>query len=190
MNEQLFGYLNRYEPFTQKEISDILSVMKLKRYKRREFLLRQGKVCPFRYFILEGITRTFHTNDKGIEQTNLFAIENWWVTEYDSYVNQKPSMNSIQAIEAVTVLELPKADEGPLFEKLPKLERVFRIIAEKTLIAQIKKDSLYMKRSSKERYYHLVNSIPNFAKRVPQYMIASYLDITPEYLSEIRKHPI
>ena len=72
-------------------------------------------------------------------------------------------------------------------EKIPKLERVFRIITEKTLIAILRKDEIYMKQHSKERYYSLVDTIPNFAQRVPQYMIASYLDITPEYLSEIRK---
>ncbi len=190
MNDQLAAYLNRYATFQEEELSLISTFLTRKTYNRREMVLEQGKLCGHRYFVLSGILRIFHTNSKGVEETNLFAIENWWITEYDSYINQNPSLNSIQAIEPTELFALSKEDEPKLLEQVPKLERVFRLIAENTLVAQLRKDEIYMKQSSRERYYALVRAIPNFAQRVPQYMIASYLNITPEYLSEIRKNPM
>ncbi|TAI49487.1 Crp/Fnr family transcriptional regulator [Flagellimonas allohymeniacidonis] len=190
MNDQLAAYLGRYETFQEEELALISGFLTPQKYGRRALVLEQGKTCGHRYFILNGILRIYHTNSKGVEETNLFAIENWWITEYDSYINQIPSLNSIQAIEPTELLALSKEDEPELFKKIPKLERVFRLIAENTLIAQLRKNEIYMKQSSRERYYALVRAIPNFAQRVPQYMIASYLNITPEYLSEIRKNPV
>lgn len=94
---------------------------------------------------------------------------------------------NIQAIEETTILSISKKNLEQAFLKLPKIERLFRLIAEKRLVAQQRSSHLFMKAASKERYFHLVKSIPNFAQRVPQYMLASYLNITPEYLSELRK---
>ena len=108
----------------------------------------------------------------------------------DSFVNEIPSVNAIQALEKTTVLQLTKKDMESLFSKIPLLERAFRLISENMLIALQRRDEVYMKMSSQERYFNLVNNIPHFAQRVPQYMIASYLDITPEYLSEIKKNGI
>ncbi len=188
MREKLKSYINRYVKMEPYEIDLIFSSMSFKRYKRKEFLLKQDDVCEERFFIIEGLVRSFTTDENATENINLFAIDNWWITDIESFVYQIPSNNSIQAIEETTVLSLSKADLEILFTKIPKLERFFRIITEHTLVAFLRKDQIYMKKNSKERYYGLIKGIPAFAQRVPQYMIASYLDITPEYLSEIRKN--
>ena len=133
------------------------------------------------------MVRQFRVEENGNESISAFGIENWWITNLDSFINKTPTINSIQAIEETTVLQITNTQLEDLYVKVPQLERVFRIIAENTLIALQRKDEIYMKKSSKERYFILVAQIPDFAQRVPQYMIASYLDITPEYLSEIRK---
>ncbi|WP_298417137.1 Crp/Fnr family transcriptional regulator [uncultured Kordia sp.] len=188
MKAQLASYLNRYSSFSLKEIDIIFDTLSVQKFQKKEFLLEQNQVCKYRFFIIEGLVRYFRTDHDGNENISLFGIENWWITNLDSFINKIPSQNAIQAIEKTTVLYISKDDLELLYFKIPKLERAFRIITEKTLIAILRKDEIYMKQNSKERYYNLVDTIPNFVQRVPQYMIASYLDITPEYLSEIRKN--
>lgn len=188
MKAQLADYLNRYASFESEEIEIIFNSLSIKTFQRKEFLLEQNQICKHRYFIIEGLVRYYRTDTDGNENISLFGIENWWITNLDSFVNETPSHNAIQAVEKTTVLYISKNDLELLYQKVSKLERAFRIITEKMLIAIQRKDEIYMKQHSKERYYSLVNTIPNFAQRVPQYMIASYLDITPEYLSEIRKN--
>ena len=188
MKSQVANYLNRYASFDSEEIDIIFNSLSEKIVPKKEFLLEQYEVCKYRFFIVEGLVRYFRTDSDGNENISLFGIENWWITNLDSFVNEVPSHNAIQAVEKTTVLYISKNDLEMLYEKVPILERAFRLITEKTLIAVLRKDEVYMKQSSKDRYYSLVDTIPNFAQRVPQYMIASYLDITPEYLSEIRKN--
>lgn len=187
MKQQLQLYLKRYAKFDDDEVAFIYNTCSVQVYKKRAYLLEQGQTCKYHYFILKGLVRQFRVEDNGNENISTFGIENWWLTNLDSFINQTSSINSIQAIEDTTVLQINKEALENLFSKIPQLERVFRIIAQNTLIAVQRKDEVYMKKSSKERYNVLVNKIPNFVQRVPQYMIASYLDITPEYLSEIRK---
>ena len=187
MIEKLKSYLNRYVAFSNDEIEIIYKNLSLHIFEKKEFLLKQNSICRHRFFILEGLVRCFNTSEKGVEEISLFAIENWWITNLDSFINETPSHSAIQALEKTEVLSISKSKLEMLYVSVPKLERAFRIITEKTLIAIQRKDEVYMKMSSKERYLSLVELIPGFAQRVPQYMIASYLDITPEYLSEIRK---
>lgn len=187
MKEQIKSYFNRYVKLDDYEIDKLYSRLSIKTFNKKEFLLEQNKTCDQTFFITRGLVRSFHTDEKGIENINQFAIENWWVTNTESFIKNTPSSDAIQALEKTTCLCLSKSNLEALYISTPKLERVFRMIAENTLIAIQRKDKIYMKQSSKERYFNLVNNFPDFAQRVPQYMIASYLDITPEYLSEIRK---
>ncbi|WP_430411444.1 Crp/Fnr family transcriptional regulator [Kordia sp.] len=188
MKSQLADYLNRYTTFDSEEIDLIFNSLSQKIFQKKEYLLEQYQVCTYRFFIVEGLVRYFKTDSNGNENISIFGIENWWITNLDSFVNEIPSHNTIQALEKTIVLCISKNDLELLYEKVPKLERAFRLITERMLIAIQRKDEIYMKQSSKERYNGLVDQIPNFTQRVPQYMIASYLDITPEYLSEIRKN--
>jgi CRP-like cAMP-binding protein len=129
--------------------------------------------------------RSFYIDNKGNEKITQFALENWWVTNMESFTNETPSFLSIQALEKTTILILNKKDLEDLYTSIPKLERLFRIITEKMLIAMQRKANYYLQLKSKGRYDLLINQFPNFIQRVPQYMVASYLEITPEYLSEL-----
>ncbi|WMX17437.1 MULTISPECIES: Crp/Fnr family transcriptional regulator [unclassified Aureispira] len=185
---QLQNYLNRYDlRFETAEVDFIYQKLEQKTIKKRGWLVQEGQVCRYYFFILQGLVRTFYIDDKGNECITQFGIENWWITNLESFKHQTPSMVSIQAIEPTSVLRLSHSDMEMLYEKVPKLERLFRIITERTLIAIQRRSDFYMRKGSKERYDFLMQTIPNFAQRVPQYMLASYLEITPEYLSELRK---
>jgi len=188
MKQQLSNYLNRYVSFTETEVDLFYTYLTVKTFKKKEHLLKDGQHCREKFFITEGLVRSYKIDSKGQEKIAHFGIENWWITNMESFVIDKPSLFYIQALEPTTVLAISKSKLEMAFEKIPKLERLFRIITENMFVAIERKNELYMKYSSKDRYYNLVDHIPDFAQRVPQYMIASYLDISPEYLSEIRKN--
>lgn len=187
MKEQIKTYFNRYVEFSDTEIDEIYSILISKIFQKKDYILREGQICKSNYFIINGLVRSFYIDDKGNEKITQFALENWWVTNMESYIKNIPSYSSIQAIEKTTVLIVDKVELERLFKSIPKLERFFRIITENMLIAIQRRNDIYLQMKSKDRYASLINHFPNFIQRVPQYMIASYLEITPEYLSELRK---
>ncbi|MDO5970462.1 Crp/Fnr family transcriptional regulator [Flavivirga aquimarina] len=188
MKKQLHTYLNRYAPFSDKDINLFYNYLTPQTFRKKEFILKEGEICKIKFFIIKGLTRTFKINDKGNENIIHFGIENWWVTNMESFITEQPSKIYIQALEETTILTISKANLEKAYTDIPKLERVFRIITENMLIAIERKNEHYIKMASKERYLMFINELRSFSQRVPQYMIASYLDITPEYLSELRKN--
>ncbi|MEL6537380.1 MAG: Crp/Fnr family transcriptional regulator [Bacteroidota bacterium] len=185
--DALRQYIQRYITLGAEEFACFYEYLEVAEFEKHAYLHRAGSICRHRYFLLEGLVRTYYTDAKGNDRITLFGKELWWVTEMDSFITEAPSQVHIQALEKTKALAISKAKLEEVFEKIPSMERFFRIITEKWLIAQLRNSHFYMKASSKDRYQFLVSSIPNFVQRVPQYMIASYLDITPEYLSELRK---
>ena len=163
-----------------------MSFLQIRTFKKGDYLLQAGKICSHKHFILEGLVKTSYLEDSGTERIVQFALENWWVLDWESFVHEKPATTSIQALEATRTLTIDKASLEDAYQKIPKLESLFRKITENWLIA-VQRNKKYMMASSQVRYNTLVKSLPNIVQRVPQYMLASYLDITPEYLSELRK---
>lgn len=188
MKKQLHTYLNRYVSFSEEEIDLFYNYLTLQTFQKKEFILKEGDVCKIKFFITKGLTRTFKVDDKGNENVIHFGIENWWVTNMVSFITEQPSLLYIQALEETTILTISKVNLEKAYAAIPKLERMFRIITEKMFIAIERKNEHYIKMTSKERYQVFINELKVFSQRVPQYMIASYLDITPEYLSELRKN--
>ncbi|MDN5214772.1 Crp/Fnr family transcriptional regulator [Fulvivirgaceae bacterium BMA12] len=188
MKEQIRHYFNRYVPFEEKEVDHFYSHLVSKSFKKHAYLLRPGQVCTSKIFIAKGLTRSFYIDDKGNEKILQFGIENWWISDTESFIKRIPSKQFIQALEDTTILMITREKLEELYVAIPKLERLFRIITEHTLMAIQRKYEFYMKMSSKERYESLIKGIPDITQRVPQYMIASYLEITPEYLSALRKN--
>ncbi|WP_117885340.1 Crp/Fnr family transcriptional regulator [Aureibaculum luteum] len=187
MKEQIKKHFSRYVAFSDLEIDEIYSKLTHKTFEKKEFLLKEGEICKSNYFLLYGLVRSFYIDNKGNEKITQFALENWWVTNMESYIKNIPSYSSIQAIEKTTVLIVDKLELEKLFKSIPKLERFFRIITENMLIAILRRNDIYLLMRSKDRYDGFMKHFPLFAQRVPQYMIASYLEITPEYLSELRR---
>lgn len=188
MKDQIRNYCHRYIDLTAAELDVFFNSLTVKNYQKKDYLLQEGEICKIQFFIVNGLTRSYYVNDKGQEEILQFGIENWWVTQTESFVKEMPSQLSIQTLEETVVLVLSKKVLEELYTSIPKIERLFRIIAENTLVADQRRSHFYMKLSSKERYLNFINSFPKFAQRVPQYMIASYLQITPEYLSALRKN--
>lgn len=154
---------------------------------KKEHLLREGQICRNLYFVEKGCLRMYFINEKGIEQTIQFAIENWWLADYMSYDRQKPSQFYIQAIEHSEIYALDYEAQHALIASLPKIERYFRLMLQKAYAASQMRIKYLYELSREEGYKHFAANYPAFVQRIPQYMLASYLGFTPEYLSELRK---
>lgn len=168
------------------EIETFQLYLNPKRIEKKEFLLKAGQFCKSRYFITKGCVRLFYIDAKGNEQIIHFGIDNWWITDYESLVNNKPSTLSIQAIENTELLELPQETFDELCNRVPVVERLFRKIMEKTYIATQKRIEYLYSLKGEEQFRLFISANPDFVQRVPQYMIASYLGMSPEFISKIR----
>ena len=187
MKQQVNEYLNRYVDFEEEEINQFYSLLQHRVFPKKSYLLRAGKTCKHKFFLIKGLVRCFYIDDHGTDRTVQFAIENWWVTSMESFLKEKPSQVSIQAMEDTEVLMLSKNNLNELYEAIPKLERLFRITTENMLVAIQNRHEFYMKKSGREKYDLILEHIPQLAQRVPQYILASYLEMTPEHLSALRK---
>ncbi len=187
MHTALINHIERYVELDEKSIQSICEYFKPLSLKNREYLLKEGQICKGHYFVEGGCLRMFYNNDKGLEQIIQFAIEDWWLSDYFSITSQQPSEYNIQAIEASKVLFIDYLSLDKLTEEIPVLERYFRLMAQRGLAASQFRLKLIFALSKEEMFLHFNSHFPSFIQRIPQYMIASYLGITPEYLSEIRK---
>lgn len=186
MSEIFKNHLEKFIEIDEKELSDILAFFQIKKVKKKENLLEEGQICKSHYFVLNGCLRKFFINGKGMEQTTEFAIENWWITDNFAYERGLSTEFYIQAVENSEILVIDREGQEKLLIEFPEMERYFRFIYQRAYAAtQIR--IKYLCDFSKEEFYdHLCKAHPEFVQRIPQYLIASFLGFTPEYLSEIR----
>lgn len=182
----LKSYADRYVALSNEELDALWTALECREVAKKECLLEPGQVCKTQYFILEGCFRSYYIDQKGNEQIMHFAIEHWWMTDYDSLSNQQPSEMYIQALEPALVLQIDLASLHALFDQFPMIDRLFRIIAEKTFIAAQRRLQHMLSLRREEMLDTFQAGTFSFSDRVPQYMIASYLGFTPEFLSMIR----
>jgi len=187
MHTGLINHISKYfEPDTD-SIEIIHRYFKPNTYKKKEFLLKEGEVCRSIYFVEKGCLRMYFTNNKMNQQITQFAMENWWISDFFSFQDNKPSGYFIQTVEKSEVLSIDMFSFEAMLKELPQMERYFRIIMQKSVAASQLRIKYMFDLSKEEFYIHFCTSFPEFVQRVPQYMIASYLGLTPEYVSELRK---
>lgn len=186
MHKALLQHIEKIVTLEPCEIDLLESCLSVSTIKKKELVLAEGQVCDTMHFIIKGCMRQYIINSRGTEQTLQFGIENWWITDYLSYHNHIPSHFYIQAVERSNVIALEKSTLESILIKIPKLERYFRIVAQKSFGAAQMRIKFLFTMSAEERYHHFNNLHPEFVQRVPQYMLASYLDFSAEFMSKIR----
>ena len=184
------NYINKYVALTSEEEAILLSKVSYRKYLKGQYVVQQGDVCKYSGFVISGCTRTYYVNDEGEEHIVMFSIENWWASEIGSFVTQSPSDYNVQCIENTELIQLSYTDQEELFKAIPKLERFFRLILEKAFVASQKRIIKSFSLTAKDQYLQFKIQYPEVEQRIPQYMVASYLGISKEFLSKIKNQLI
>ena len=185
--ESLKDHFLKNVAFTPTELDRITAYYKEKKVAKGEYVLSRGEICRFEGFVVEGCFKIFVIDAKGDEKVLYFAARDWWVMEIDSFANQTSSDLNIQAIENSALLVISKKDKERLYYEMPKVERLFRIMSQKAIAAWQKRLVRNHTMNAEERYLHFVTTYPEIAELVTNKLIASYLGITQEFVSVIRK---
>ena len=169
----------------QKELSKTFFIPK--KIRRKQYLLQEGDVCKYTAFVEKGFLRCYTVDNKGNEHILQFAFEGWWMADQYSFLTNTPSRYNIDALEDCELLLLTKQAEEEMLNRIPELERYFRILLQNSLIATIQRLESSLNDTAEEKYNRLLKNCPTIAERVPQHMLASAMGITPETLSRVRK---
>lgn len=171
----------------QEDMDSIISYFDVLHVNKKECIQEPGMLCDKMFFVLNGCLRSYYMKNNGIEQTTDFAIENWWITDNKAFEQQSSSSFSIQAVETTDVLVITGRQFEILVEQHPIMEKYFRCIFQRAYAAAQYRLKYLYEFSREELYFHFEESFPEFVQRIPQYLMASYLGFSPEYLSEIKK---
>lgn len=158
-----------------------------KKIRKRQYILQEGDVAKYVAFVEKGMLRSYTIDDKGSEHIMQFAFEGWWISDHYSFLTGEPAVYNIDALEDSELLLLSRQAEDEMLRKIPKFERYFRILLQNNLIATQRRLISSLSQTAEERYQQLISGCPTIPQRVPQHMMASFLGITPETLSRIRK---
>lgn len=187
MYEALFTSVTEKVALTDSELTGLKSYFIPKKIRKRQYLLNAGDVCQYITFVEKGLLRSFMTDDDGRESVVQFASEGRWISDMESFFSGKDGVYNIEAIEDSEVLNLPRHAMNEMMDKLPAMERYFRLLMQNNIVALQRRVVAYMSLSAEEKYLKLMEIYPEVINRAPQQHIASYLGITPETLSRIRK---
>lgn len=185
--KNFIAHIQRHVDLTEDDIDKILSRSHHKTYLKGQYIGQEGEIARTQTFILEGSARTFYLDSKGNEHIFAFGIDDWWVGDITSFTSQTPAEFNVQCLDKCHVVQITYENMEALYEEVPKMERYFRIIVGKAYGSVAKRIVRNHALSAKERYLNFMERYPNIVQRVPQYMIASYLGVTKEFLSSLRK---
>ena len=182
----ILEHVAKYVELSNSEIDEFISILKTTRVKKRQFIVQPGFVSEYRNYIVEGAVRVFYLDDSGKEHTVIIAIEDWFFTDFYSYLNRTPAEYYAEALEDSIILQMKYDDVEELCSRIHSISEYFRLFTERSMAHSYKRTISNISKTSEERYWEYVNKYPQIANRVPQYVLASYLGISPESISRIR----
>ena len=192
MHESLIQYIKNYStnPLSEEAIEGIKDLFVPKRLRKRQYFLQEGEVCKYFGFIVKGAMRQYTVDEKGVEHIVHLSIENWWVGDRESWVMLTPSNYFIDAWEDTELLLITRADTLNLATHCPAFNELLRKLDDRNNIATQKRITSSISFTAEKRYTDFINSHPDFLQRFPQHVIASYLGITKDTLSRVRKQTL
>lgn len=187
MTEFLKQNITSHVSLSEDETAVFCNLFQHNLIKKKNFLLKEGEVCKFEGFVTKGLFKVYHLDQNGVEQILYFAAENWWITDIDSFTNEIPSQLFIEAIEDSEILLISKKDKEFAYENLPKIEKLFRVMTQKTHAALQRRMVDNLSKTADQRYLDFIEKYPQLYQRLTNLQIAAYLGISHEFLSRIRK---
>tara|TARA_R110002072_G_scaffold44315_6_gene124069 strand:+ start:36 stop:614 length:579 start_codon:yes stop_codon:yes gene_type:complete len=188
MYDHLIGNIKELVPLTEDESKLIQKLFEPVSLKKKQFLLQSGEYSNHMRFISEGCVKLFSIDELGAEHILQFGISGWWINDLYAYLTQKPATFFIQAITQSTVLQIHRDRLNDLFDKIHMMDRFFRIKTQNGYVALQERTINNMSQSAEQRYLEFIGRYRDIEQQIPQYMLASYLGVTPEHLSTIRKN--
>lgn len=185
--ENILNNIKRYVSLDEEDEKQFSSIVRTTNVKRRQFIVQPNFVCSHQTYVLKGAFRSYFVNDDGLDNTIQFAIEDWFISDFNSYIHQTPASLFVEALEDSIVQQIAYEDVERICSENPKFERFFRLVAQKSFAFSQRRVLSNLGNSAEERYIEFQNLYPSIVLRVPQYALASYLGMSPEFLSKIRK---
>lgn len=183
---QILRNVNRHITLDAAEEAHFLSLLVQRQLKRRQFLVQEGDVSRYVAFVNNGCLRAYTVDEQGIEHILQFAPPDWWITDMYSFIAQQAGNLNIDALEHSEVLLLSRSHQDQLFHDIPKFERFFRIITEKSLVANRQRLLDNLSLTAAERFDLFCRRYPELLERIPQKQIAAYIGVTPEFFSKLK----
>lgn len=183
----LFVHINRQVRLSETDFEPLLSQFKTAEFSKGDPLIWPGQRVEHQYFVIQGCLRTYLIDSSGKEHTMQFAVEGWWVSDYIAYYKEAPSIFHVECLEDCRLLKISKSQLSLLFDPLPMVERYFRRQLENAFAAFQLRILSSLNMTAEERYTQFIGVYPDIEKRVKNYQIASYLGITPQSLSRLRR---
>ena len=186
-NTLIFQNIARHIRLTPEEEAHFASLLTLKKIPKKQFLLREGAVCQYSAFVTAGCLRGYTVDASGFEHILQFAPPDWWIADMYSLISGQPGNFNIDVLEDSEVLLLAKRAQEQLYHDIPKFERFFRIITENSLVANRQRVIDNLSLSAQQRYAHFCERYPTLIHCLPQKQIASYIGVTPEFFSKMKR---
>ncbi len=186
LTQLLLNNISKYIRLNEQEKEIFVAYLQSKSIKRKQFLLKEGEVCKYSAFVTAGCLRGYTSDKNGNEHILEFAPPDWWIADVYSLITQKPCTLNIEALEDTEMILLSKANQEKLYIEIPKFERFFRILIEKSLVANQQRIIDNLSLTAEERYNIFCKRYPTLIDYLPQKQIASYIGVTPEFFSRMR----
>jgi CRP/FNR family transcriptional regulator, anaerobic regulatory protein len=189
MLEILYQYFEHKSglTLTDEHKEQIADTFRVKKMRRRQYLQQEGDICKHMTFVVKGASRMFSVDEKGNEHIIRLAIEGWWLGDYESYVLQTPSRFHVEMLEDTDLLIVSRENMQQLLASVPAVAETIKVIDKQHMIATQQRIHAAISQTAEERFETLMQTYPFFVQRFPQGMIASYLGISAETLSRLRK---
>ncbi|MCK0107910.1 Crp/Fnr family transcriptional regulator [Flavobacteriaceae bacterium S0825] len=177
--------VSRFIDLTELEKQKYISLLTEVKVKRRAYLMQAGEITKYEYFITKGCLKAYTLDVDGVPHISMFAVEDYWTGDIASFITKQPSRYFIKATEDSELLGISRANYDLLFQEIPKFERFYRILYQRSLISYIRRSNHGISLTAEERYIEFKKKYPNIVNRITQKDLAGYIGITPEFMSKI-----
>ncbi len=187
MYAEIEKHISKYIECTPQEWSRFTSVLIHKKLRKKQYLIQEGDVVEYEYYVVKGCLKAYHVDTDGNQHIVQFAIEDWWISDFKAFFKEEKARLNIDCIEASEVIGIKKSDLEKLYLEIPNLERFFRIKLTNAFVSFQDRILSALEKTNAERYLEFLETYPNIEQRISNYHIANYLGIKPESLSRLRR---
>jgi len=190
MFQLILENISRHIQLTEKEAALFTSLLKHRIIRKRQFVLQADEVAQYETFVVKGLLRAYTVDKSGYEHVVMFAMEGWWISDLYSFLTRTASTQNIDALEDSEILQIEKQDLEQLYLEVPKFDRFFRVLLQNAFVSNQQRIIASISQTAEEQYLAFIKKYPSLEQRVPQHQVASYLGVTPETISRIRRAQI